>query len=90
MTDLGIYRPSTSSFFFTFSPDFTGTDMSKVFGTAGDSPILADVNGDAQADIGVWRDGTGGWSFLCSPGFTWNCVNQIFGTSGDVPIYGLP
>lgn len=86
----GSYRPSVSTFRFTYSPDFSGVDLVKTHGVNGDVPIRADANGDGISDIGIFRNAIARWWFLCSPNWATTCASLSFGTSGDIPIYGKP
>jgi len=81
-TDVGIFRPSDGSWWYTRS---SSNDF-RVFTFGASSDIIApgDYTGDGKADIGVFRPSTGEWfiqrsednSFFAFP----------FGTTGDVPV----
>jgi hypothetical protein len=60
------------------------TDRVVQFGTAGDSPVPADFDGDGKADFVVWRPSSGMWFVQSSS--TGAVRSQQWGTAGDIPL----
>src|SRR5262249_41736610 len=92
-SDLVVWRPSTGTWYWLtstsgFNPIFGG--VTRVFGGAGDTPILGDFDGDKKADIAVWRGSAGVWYWLTSS-TNWDPSaghQRTFGTDtlGDRPM----
>ena len=81
MTDIAVYRPSTSTWYVK--------DQFKVtFGEPGDEPIPLDIDGDGRSEIVVYRRSQRVWLiFNPQTGFS----DQIsYGQSGDVPVGMAP
>lgn len=79
---IGVYRPSISRFFVDGDYDQVA-DLSVVFGTPGDQPILGDLRGDGTRHPGTFRDGV--WKFDRNrDGIADVTVN--FGAAGDIPL----
>jgi hypothetical protein len=83
-SDISVFRPSTGSWYFTFSNNngFGATQ----FGTGGDLIAPADFDGDGKADVSVFRPSTGSWYRLNSSNGAFVAIQ--FGQNGDVPVPG--
>lgn len=95
IADLVAYHAaSTSQWTVTYSPDFSGTDLTVNFGssTTSDQPFICDFNGDGLADIGVTRTGFLGsavYVLRFSPTYgSGTEVTKTFGLSGDKKFFG--
>lgn len=82
-TDLSIFRPSVSQWWYNRSSD--GTTFAAAFGTTGDKMVPADYDGDGRTDLAVWRpstfDGVPDFFVLRSSdstlsGIAWGVVND--------------
>ncbi|MBS1792982.1 MAG: VCBS repeat-containing protein [Acidobacteria bacterium] len=80
-TDIGIFRPSDGSWWYTRSSDNGPRVFS--FGTSSDILTPGDFTGDGKADIAVWRPSTGFWFVQRSEDNSF--FSFPFGASGDVP-----
>ena len=96
LADLVIWRASTGTFFWLtsssgYSPSSAG---SKQWGnnSLGDTPMLADMDGDRLADLVIWRASTGTWHWLTSTsGYSYTSAGlKQWGSAsaGDVPKLG--
>jgi hypothetical protein len=82
LSDVGVYRPSTGTWYLQRSTQgFTAIP----FGANGDKPASGDYDGDGKYDIGVFRPTTGSWYIQRS---TAGFYALTFGTNGDVPTAG--
>jgi predicted outer membrane repeat protein len=94
-TKIGVYRPSNISFYLDFNGngrwDGATIDRQYRFGSAGDTPISGDWDGDGKFEIGIHRarirtfcldmNGNGRWD----PG---SDARYLFGSAGDIPVVG--
>jgi uncharacterized delta-60 repeat protein len=80
-TDIGIFRPSDGSWWYTRSSanDFRVYS----FGTSTDIITPGDFTGDGKTDISVFRPSTGEWFVQRSEDNSY--FSFPFGTSGDIP-----
>ncbi len=80
-TDIGIFRPSDGSWWYSRSSD----DAFRVynFGTGTDIITPGDFTGDGKADLAVFRPSTGEWFIQRSEDNSF--FSFPFGTSGDIP-----
>ncbi|MBX3244110.1 MAG: VCBS repeat domain-containing M23 family metallopeptidase [Acidobacteria bacterium] len=81
-TDIGVYRPSTGSWWYTRSSDSQNRVMQ--FGLDTDTIVPADFTGDGKADIAVFRPSSGNWYVLRSEDNTFYGLS--FGMNGDIPV----
>lgn len=82
ISDYGIFRPSSATWFISRSTD--GPMAPVAFGGAGDLPIPADYDGDGRADFAVFRPPTSTWYIF---GTSNGPVEPFsFGGIGDRPI----
>jgi hypothetical protein len=83
-TDVGIFRPSDGSWWYTRS---SGTDFRVYrFGTGSDIMTPGDYTGDGKADIAIFRPSSGEWYIQRSEDNSF--FSFPFGASGDVPAPG--
>jgi glucose/arabinose dehydrogenase len=94
-TKIGVYRPSNRTFYLDFNGngkwDGPAIDRQHIFGSADDTPITGDWDGDGKFQIGVYRasnqtfyldsNGNGAWEVGVD-------ARHIFGISGDLPVIG--
>lgn len=82
VSDVSVFRPSTSDWFST--DPITGGYSEIHYGTAGDEIAPADFDGDGKTDIAVFRPSEGVWYILNSSTSQTSFVS--WGLSGDVPM----
>ncbi|HEY0457924.1 MAG TPA: FG-GAP-like repeat-containing protein, partial [Pyrinomonadaceae bacterium] len=80
-TDVGIFRPSDGSWWYTRSS--VGDFRVYSFGTSSDIITPGDYTGDGKADIAVFRPSTGEWFVQRSEDNSY--FSFPFGSSGDIP-----
>ncbi len=83
-TDIGIYRPSTGSWFII--PSSTGVPYGVAWGSSTDIPIPGDYDGDGKADIAIFHPSTGSWFII--PSSTGVAYGVAWGSSSDIPVPG--
>ncbi len=83
-TDLAIFRPSVSEWWWQRSTN--STTGAATFGSSSDVIVPADHTGDGKTDIAVWRPSNGTWYVLRSENFSYYAAP--FGASGDIPAPG--
>jgi len=81
-TDIGIFRASDGSWWYSGSSD-SGSRVYN-FGTGTDFMTPGDFTGDGKADIAVWRPSDGFWYIQRSEDNSFFSIP--FGASGDVPV----
>ena len=81
-TDLGIYRPSNSEWWYQRSSD--GQVRALQFGSSTDRIVPADYTGDGKTDAAFWRPSTGQWFVLRSEDYSYYAAT--FGANGDIPV----
>ena len=82
--DIAVWRPSTGTWYIKSS--FDGIVLYALSGTAGDTPVPADYDGDGLTDVAVWQSGSGTWVITRSlDGVT---TQTQWGSPGDVPVPG--
>ena len=88
--DLVVWRPSTGTWYATTSSGTSAPAIQWGSQSAGDRPLMADVDGDGVRDLIVWRGTTGSWFVLTSStGYsTSRALTRTFGAAGDVPLLG--
>jgi hypothetical protein len=59
--------------------------MCFVYGTAGDRPVVGDVNQDGFDDTAVFRNGV--W-YVDTTGNHYTNMCFLYGTAGDIPVVG--
>ncbi|WP_416237507.1 transglycosylase family protein [Streptomyces sp. NBC_00162] len=79
---LGIFRPSTSTFVVRHDD---GSITSLVFGQAGDIPVPGMWDGNGHAQMGVYRPSTGTFIVRHDDG---SVTTAALGQAGDIPIVG--
>src|SRR3989344_4342981 len=85
---IGVYRPSTRTFFLSNSNTNPNVDTNLAFGIDGDMPVVGDWNNDGTDTIGVYRPSTRTF-FLSNSNTNPNVdTNLAFGIDGDMPVVG--
>jgi streptogramin lyase len=92
VTNLGVFRPSTGSWYLdTTNQSYAQNPVNPIpFGSPGDIPVVGDWRGSGHAEIGVFRPSTGQW-FLdtTNQSYAQNPVAPIqLGNPGDTPVVG--
>ncbi|HMT08775.1 MAG TPA: VCBS repeat-containing protein [Pyrinomonadaceae bacterium] len=84
-TDIGIYRPNSSSGSeWWLQRSSNGSSFAVQFGAATDRVAAADYTGDGKTDVAFWRPSNGFWYVLRSEDQTFYAFP--FGANGDVPV----
>ena len=84
VSDITVFRPSTGTWFTTYSSTGFATNSSTQWGAATDIPVNGDYDGDRRADVAVYRPSTGQWFILQSSNGTVRV--STWGPSGDRPM----
>ncbi|MCB0344830.1 MAG: hypothetical protein KDD66_06925 [Bdellovibrionales bacterium] len=87
-SDLGIFRPSTGTWYIRPSDDsnsFDGEPIIQSWGTSGDKLVPRDFDNDGQCDFTVFRNGV--WYILLSTKES-QPATLAFGSASDTPIGG--
>jgi hypothetical protein len=88
MADIGVYRPSTGTWWHLLSSSNFTTVQANLWGAPTDVPVPGDYDGDRKADAAIFRPSDGTWWILqSSTGYNFWVVHQ-FGASTDVPVPG--
>ena len=83
--DAGIFRPSNPQGPLWYVPWTGGGGQLQIwFGANGDTPVMADYDGDGGADATIWRPTNGLWYGVNQAGAV--VVQQLWGQPGDVPV----
>ncbi len=83
-TDLGVWRPSTATWWVIDSS--TGKLTSQEQGENGDMVVPGDYDGDGKTDYAVWQPSNGTWYVILSS--TGKSVTESWGLSADIPVPG--
>ncbi len=83
-TDISIFRPSVSEWWYLRSSD--NQNRAFQFGNSSDKLVPADFTGDGKADIAVFRPSTSEWFILRSEDSSY--YSFTFGAAGDIPQVG--
>ena len=87
-TEVGVYRPSTHTFYLRPS-DWPTTPTRQInWGVSTDLPVTGDWDGDGAMDVGVFRESS--HTFILRPG-DWPATPSIkipWGKSDDLPVTG--
>ncbi len=83
-TDVSVFRPDQSQYFYLRSSD--GVDRGFQFGSPSDTPVPADFTGDGKTDIAFFRPSSGQWFVLRSEDESFFAFP--FGANGDIPAPG--
>ena len=80
-SDIGVYRPSSGTWFVLQS--LVGATTAVQFGFGADVPVPADYDGDGKVDVAIYRPSNGTWYILgSSRGF----YTVQWGFSTDMPV----
>ncbi len=83
-TDIGIFHPSTGSWFII--PSSTGVPYGVAWGSSTDTPVPGDYDGDGKTDIAIFHPSTGSWFVI--PSSTGVAYGVAWGSSTDIPVPG--
>ena len=85
---IGVYRPSTNTFFLRNSNTPGGANITVTFGNPGDVAVVGDWDGNGTTTIGVYKPSNSTFYLrnTNTPGLADLVVN--FGSIGDLPIAG--
>jgi hypothetical protein len=88
-TTIGVYRPSTNTFYLRNSNTEGPSEIDAEYGMPGDIPLVGDWTGDGKDTIGVYRPSTNTFYLRNSntegPG---EIVVPKYGITGDIPLVG--
>ncbi|MEP7285554.1 MAG: glycoside hydrolase family 44 protein [Chloroflexota bacterium] len=86
---VGIFRPSSSTFYLRNSNTTGNADIATTFGASTDLPVTGDWNGDGIDTVGVYRPSTGQFFLRDSntPGAP-VVYSFVLGAPGDLPMAG--
>jgi hypothetical protein len=87
-SDIGVYRPSTGTWFIERSTSNNTTFFSTQWGTATDVPVPGDYDGDGKADVAIYRPSTGVWYVLRSSTNYTTFFTSTWGMGTDIPVPG--
>jgi hypothetical protein len=85
-TTIGVYRPSSNTFFLRNSNTVGAVDLTIPFGAPNDLPVVGDWNGDGVATMGIYRPSTN--TFFLSNDNSTIFSSFPFGAPGDLPVTG--
>jgi hypothetical protein len=86
--DIGVYRPSSGTWFILRSNTGFVGGAGYVWGEGNDVPVPGDYDGDGRIDITVYRPSTAHWFILkSSTNYTMWDTHQ-WGSFGDIPVPG--
>jgi hypothetical protein len=97
--DLGVYRPSTGTWYIEQSATNYGTYLAQSWGLSTDIPVPGDYDGDGKNDFAVYRpvrdpgrlneiDDTGYWYIKLSTTNNTTSLAQPWGLGTDIPVPG--
>ena len=84
---VGVYRPSTSTFYLVNSNTSSAVRHAYQRGVVGDRPVAGDWDGDGTDSIGVFRSSNHTFLLMNQPD---GAVSSriVYGQAGDVPLAG--
>jgi hypothetical protein len=85
---IGVYRPSTATFYLRNTNTPGESDMIIPFGAAGDIPVVGDRDGDGKTTIGVYRPSEATFYLRNSNSPGNPDLTVAFGEQGDSPVTG--
>jgi hypothetical protein len=89
MTDtVGVYRPSTTTFYLRNSNSSGPADLVVPSGALGDIPLAGDWNGDGIATVGLYRPSNNTFYLRAANSATAPYTVIPYGAPGDIPIVG--
>jgi hypothetical protein len=83
---IGVYRPTTSTFYLRNRNTSGPPDQVIPFGLPGDLPVVGDWNGSGRTGIGVFRPAGATFMLRDAPGSLLTPI--AFGIAGDLPVAG--
>ncbi len=85
---IGLYRPSTNTFFLRNSNTFGPPDLIIPFGAPGDLPVVGDWDGNGTTTIGLYRPSTNTFFLRNTNSFGPPDLIIPFGAPNDLPVVG--
>ena len=85
---IGIFRPSTNTFFLRNSNTVGPGEIVVPLGTVNDTPLVGDWDGDGTTTIGVYRPSTQTFFLRNSNTFGPGEIVIPYGDTGDIPLAG--
>ncbi|MEP7290092.1 MAG: SBBP repeat-containing protein [Chloroflexota bacterium] len=86
---IGIFRPSAARFYLRNSNTTGPADLTTVFGSSTDLPVVGDWNGDGIDTVGIYRSSTGQFFLRDSNAASALTVYSfVLGAPGDLPMSG--
>lgn len=85
---IGVYRPSSSTFYLRNSNSTGPPDLSIPYGAVGDLPVVGDWDGNGSTTIGLYRPSNSTFYLRNSNSTGVPDVTAPYGASGDIPLVG--
>ena len=84
LLSVGIYRPSTNHVYAYADAGTRVFALEGTYGSSGDTPVVADFDGNGVADLAVYKAGS--WNIDTNQDYVSDKVMNFGGVAGDVPL----